>query len=390
MAGLTVDNPVTLTNAIISGRILPGDVLKLKAGTYSGIFDIHLMGTAALPIVFEPYGDGAVKIDGGIIGGYYFTKYLEFKGIEFLYSGWTTRTSEQAGPVPTDLPVENGITVTGDFINFTNCRAHDLSGFNHQGSGGNIIGCHIYNVGWLGTDRGHGHGIYSQNGVVLSSIPKNYGYNIIHDVGCYGTQIWDEHAYVDYYTLEHNISFNAGSWTEDPHAPMMIGSSGQLSQYNTIQNNYTHGSMPTQIGYKYSAYGMDNSSVLNNYFSNNIEKRLWGAGMTESGNTYGTVGNVVKVIARSTTIAHVAIYNEAGADTVVVDLTSISGIGIGDSVNCHNVQDYDDDVQVLTLDADKKITVNMQAVNRTICAPIGGAAAVSIFPVFGAFIIEKA
>jgi hypothetical protein len=32
MAGLTIDNPVTLTNALSSGRIIPGDVLELLDG----------------------------------------------------------------------------------------------------------------------------------------------------------------------------------------------------------------------------------------------------------------------------------------------------------------------------------------------------------------------
>jgi len=87
--------------------------------------------------------------------------------------------------------------------------------------------------------------------------------------------------------------------------------------------------------------------------------------------------------------ANVTIYNWSGADTVVVDLSAVTGLSSGDIVRVHNCQDYFSDVQILTLDADKKISVDMKASTRTIAAPTLWTAPVSCFPVFGCFIVKK-
>jgi hypothetical protein len=57
-------------------------------------------------------------------------------------------------------------------------------------------------------------------------------------------------------------------------------------------------------------------------------------------------------------------------------------------VQARNVQDYFSDIQMVTVTVGK-ITVNMQAVNRTVATPVGWAAPATTFPKFGAFVLER-
>lgn len=82
-------------------------------------------------------------------------------------------------------------------------------------------------------------------------------------------------------------------------------------------------------------------------------------------------------------------YNWDLDDSVVVDLSTVTGLSIGDTVSVKNVQDLFVDIVELVLDADKKITVDMRAVNHTVAAPVLWDAPVTTFPEFGCFIIEK-
>jgi len=58
------------------------------------------------------------------------------------------------------------------------------------------------------------------------------------------------------------------------------------------------------------------------------------------------------------------------------------------SILRRNVQDYWNDTQTLDITAGH-ITVNMQAVNRTVETPVGWTAPATTFPQFGAFVLEK-
>jgi hypothetical protein len=147
----TPDDPMGLTQAIKQ----PGEVWMLS-GVYAGDLSIT---TNNLALRSAPGHwaiiDGAIDVRGdGVV----------LKNLEIMYSGWPGRISAQIGSNPTDLPLKN-LSVYGPNTRILNCIIHDLAGFGWWGPAihSEVYGCIIYSIGWWGPDRGHGHGIYTQN-----------------------------------------------------------------------------------------------------------------------------------------------------------------------------------------------------------------------------------
>lgn len=381
MAGLTIGDPATWAQAMASNRILPGDVLLLRGGNYAGTVPDTINGTEAAPVIIKSYpGELAVFNDGLTVNG----TNLVFQDVEIAYPGWTTRTTALSGSNPADIPVKD-LQAPGANVSFLDCRIHDLRLTFFSGVGGDITGCHIYNIGWLGLDRGHGHGIYSQNGASPGAAEKQYRYNIVHDCYGWGFHVWDETSYLSNYLCEYNISFKNGSPASYPR-PNILHGGGRLSDNVDYKYNYTHGGRGNELGY---SAGLTDLVLISNYWPDGVTKVNCTI-TEETDNYYGSaIGNQVFVLPYKTGIAHVAIYNQAGSNSVSVDLSTVDGLSQGDTVHAHNAQDYDDDIQTLTLDASEHVTVNLQAANRSVEGPIGGDAVTS-FPDFGCFIVRKA
>lgn len=89
---------------------------------------------------------------------------IELWNLEFCYSGWTSRTSAQTGSPVSDLP-QPALSVYGERTRVVNCIIHDLAGIAWWGPAidSEFYGCIMYSIGWQGPDRGHGHGMYTQN-----------------------------------------------------------------------------------------------------------------------------------------------------------------------------------------------------------------------------------
>jgi hypothetical protein len=140
MPGLTVENPVIFSNAIKSLNVLPGDVLQLRAGTYTGDWIVQLNGTAAAPITIMPYNNEQVILDGSLIVA---GKHVTLADMEIMNSS-ISRTRGVAG-VNAFL---EGFRIHG-------CLIHDLhlNGIRMIGAGdGHICENVILNNGWAGGD----------------------------------------------------------------------------------------------------------------------------------------------------------------------------------------------------------------------------------------------
>lgn len=109
-------------------------------------------------------------------------------------------------------------------------------------------------------------------------------------------------------------------------------------------------------------------------------------------NTYGTFANTPDAVYLFGNVydinrAQLAIINkQALADNVAVDVSSL--FNDGDTITARNVQDYWGDTQSLVVSGGN-ITVNMQAVNRTVATPQGWTPPASTFPTFGCFVLER-
>ena len=128
---------------------------------------------------------------------------------------------------------------TGTGCKFINLVIHD----NSQGvswwtpsKDSELYGCLIYDNGWAGTDRGHGHAIYTQNADGTKTIADcimtgGHGYTL----HAYGSSRAD----VDNYLVAGNIAYAANTF--------LIGG-GKPSHHIRVHDNILHG-VRMQLGY---------------------------------------------------------------------------------------------------------------------------------------------
>lgn len=156
----------------------PGDTIWLHGGDYRGGFESALTGEAGKPIIVRQAPGERARIifepnEGEPPGLYLRGEHARYQGFEVLCEG-PVRETKITGSWPADIR-RGGVEIRGSHIEAVNLVVHDLSngfGFWREGEGGEIYGCLIYNNGWTGPDRGHGHGIYSQNERGVKSISE--------------------------------------------------------------------------------------------------------------------------------------------------------------------------------------------------------------------------
>jgi uncharacterized protein YjdB len=214
-----IDRPWDLQTALSHpSSILAGDTIWLRGGTYRGEFRSRLTGTATAPIVVRQYPGERATIDGSLTTE---RGYTWFWGFEVMSSD-PNRVSSQSGSSPSDLGdrVNAGITTgSSPGVRFINLVVHDASNgirFWTHAVDSEIYGAILYNNGWQGPDRGHGHGIYTQNGHVTSSIKRIEDVisfnNFSTGMKAYGSG----NAYVTGYRVTGNVMFNNGSISTKP------------------------------------------------------------------------------------------------------------------------------------------------------------------------------
>lgn len=143
MGGLSIDTPVTLTSALSSGRVVPGDTLLLADGTYAGDFTSIISGTEALPIIIKPQNPGNVTIDGSLLVTGPHTHWFDIDFTDTAEDRTVTTSGVRIDPV--------GTWMVG--CSFSNLRS---SGINWFGSGaGAVLECKF--------DACLGHSLYTHN-----------------------------------------------------------------------------------------------------------------------------------------------------------------------------------------------------------------------------------
>jgi hypothetical protein len=202
---------------------------------------VNLAGAEGKPIVVRPVPGARATIDGGlnIVAG---TAWLWIRDLEIMVSE-EERTTKVAGSSAPDLPRPwGGLEILGgSHCKYINLVIHD----NNQGCGfwkpatdSEIYGCLIYNNGWVGPDRGHGHCIYTQNKDGVKTIADNIlciKYPGTYSFHAYGSARAD----VDNYLIEGNIAFGDG--------PFLVGG-GKPSHNIRVLGNYLY-AVGMQIGY---------------------------------------------------------------------------------------------------------------------------------------------
>jgi hypothetical protein len=228
-------------------RVAPGDTVWLRGGTYKKPFEllghgwvVRLAGREGSPVQVRAWNGERATIDGGLSVQPPAT-YLWIRDLEITVS--EPRPQKPVPPDPTYRVVNRpwgGLNVdTGKGCKYLNLVIHD----NCQGvsfwsgaTDSELYGCLIYDNGWAGTDRGHGHAVYTQNRDGTKTIADcimtgGYGYTM----HAYGSARAD----VDNYQVEGNLCYNAG--------PFLIGG-GKPSRNIRVLENVLYG-VGMRLGY---------------------------------------------------------------------------------------------------------------------------------------------
>jgi Viral BACON domain len=234
--------------------VQPGDTLWLRGGTYgNGVtqFTSALTGTSAQPIIVRQYPGERATIAGELtVNG----SNAWYWGFEVANFSAPNRSSGTSGSFSGPTTYTFGIVVFGSNTKFINLIVHDTQeGFSDWTPSQNseIYGSLIYNNGWQGTDRGHGHGIYAQNQTGVKTIADNIIFQGFGEgIQCYGSDA----AFVKNFLLDGNTIFNSGSLASAGNDDnIVIEGGGGGPQNITLTNNYTYHTPSTGMGASFLA-----------------------------------------------------------------------------------------------------------------------------------------
>jgi len=362
------DLPTALANA--SGRVQPGDTVWLRGGTYRGSFRSSLAGTSSRPVVVRQYPGERAIIDGGgtsattlRVGG----QYSVFWGFEMINSDPTRVFSIGGGDLRSNV-IANYASNT-KYINLT-IRDGGVAIYNEATYGNvEIVGCIIYNIGWEGSDRGHGHALYLKS----NTGPVTARDNIMFNQFSYGVHVYSNagSGAMNNIRIEGNISFNNGTQSTNSTASNILFGGEDYSTGGVLKNNYTYdspgvGGRNVRVGYGSTRNGT--MYLLDNYFVGGatvLDVGYWSSLTATNNQLMGTATVVnlndpaltmsrftgqtqvglpttTKVVVRPNAYepgrANVVVYNWGQDGSVSLDLSGM--VPAGATYEIRNVQDF--------------------------------------------------
>ena len=433
-----MNNPWDLITALYHpNKVNPGDTIWLRGGKYgnggSTDYESHLVGAENRPITLRAYPGERATIDGAL---YVMGDWTIIWGLEFTNTN-TQRTTKQPGSGSV-IDRLSGLNARKPNVKLINNIVHDEGGgigSNKDSVNAEIYGNIIFNNGWVGPDRGHGHGIYSQNETGTQLIADNIAFNHFGD---FNVHIYGEEGPVQGFDLEGNAFFNgkflvgglppAGRITVRQnytyHTKAMFNYDNKENEDLVIENNYLCANdNPLEVKWWHDiivkgntvcnetdrtvvfeypgargSYQWDN----NTYFSFQNSKsfffdgyKTWEQWKSETGfdkNSSFKVGvpSEAAIYVRPNQYepkrAHIIIYNWNLEDVIPVDVSS-AGLQTGDTYVLHNVQNYFEETIEGVYDGSP---INIPMKGWSIALPIGWNEPIypSTFPQFGVFVLE--
>lgn len=313
-----------------------GDTYIAKAGTYTttGITVTNADGTAAnpirlvadtstglcprasssfCPVVIENTSTSGSSNTFTMNSSYFYIQGFEIYPSAVINSGRSTNTAGSS-PGATEIAYgygiytnNSGVAGQAKDVRIINCVIHDtkqeISLWGSPSTHGMVAdGNLLYNGGWHGPDRGHGHRIYTQNdGVNQGVVRNNIGWGGAGQcIQFYG----GDTASVKNYDVEQNFWINCNG-----RNAQYGGNMSPSMDSSTIKNNESTGcdgtntdcnagGAGTNYGYYPYTTHFTNNVVTGNYMEGNVEVVSDLAGTTWSGNTWIT--NVNHGISKTT------------------------------------------------------------------------------------------
>ena len=290
--------------------VRPGDTIWVRGGTYGTgqvVFQSRLLGTPNKPIIVRQYPGERSIINGWLMVGCCDQNpqpsmggYVWFWGLEFA-SSITDRTGSPGGPPSYGSSnIYNAIDSWAPGSRFINNIIHDTrQGISwwKEAIDGEAYGNIIYNNGFQASDRGHGHGVYTQNNTGVKKITDN----IVFNQFALGLQLYGsgDAAYVRNYDVQGNIAFNNGVISQgQPQGQradnFLVAGGIDGVKGITLKNNYFYHDPDApqgqnSIGWQWSNMNAD-FVATNNYFVGGgyaVDAYAWNS-MRFTGNTiYG-------------------------------------------------------------------------------------------------------
>jgi len=270
--------------------VRPGDTVWLRAGTYPGHVSCKLAGLPEKPIVVRQVRGERATVDCRSADGKPTIFAIDGPDVRFqdfeVTCSEPRRSTPQSGSWPTDL-YRGGIQCKGDRVAFVNMTIHDCAtglGMWSAGESGEAYGCLIYNNGWTGPDRGHGHGIYTQNERGTKRITDNLIFNQFgYGIHAYGSS----KATLEGYHIEGNVLFDNGILVGDGSrsSNILVGGNNRAARIALVNNFVYHTGLEQtslQIGYGPKSVDLE---LRDNYIAGFMRIMDWERATVE-GNTF--------------------------------------------------------------------------------------------------------
>jgi hypothetical protein len=400
------DRPWPLSTALAHPpAVQPGDIIWLRGGVYHGPFTSRLTGAQGAPITLRAYPGERATLEGCSCPD----SVLTVNGAWAWYWGFEIRSSDPNRT--TDAVRGAGVTILAPNTKFINLIVHD----NNQGFSfwtpavdAELYGNLVYYNGWDEADRGHGHGVYSQNADGTKLIADNIIFGqFSHGIHIYGT----EEAPLDNFDVQGNALFQNGAVSKTSgYARNLLLGGGRVARNANVLRNYTYypvdqGAGENNLGYR---AGCLDANVRENYLVGGTALAVINCqGLTFANNlVYGTMAVAVQteypdnqyLAARPSTPsvfvrtnryernrATIIVYNWQRAESVDVNLSRVD-IRPGDRYEIRSAEDYYGDTLTGTYTGQP---VRIPIHGWGVAQPVGYPKPNSALPEFGVFIVSN-
>jgi hypothetical protein len=238
--------------------VKPGDTIWVKGGTYKfsaarHFLSCRLKGSAEAPITVRPLPGERVTIDLDGQAFYVGGVKKDDKGVEVadLEQGHDVLFRDfeiTATGIPRSTDKPGSWTILNSFVDvrapgtkFINMVVHDLSqGFSFwsPSSRAEMYGCLSYHNGWNAPDRGHGHGLYTQNTDTGDNVPKVIAENFLFEGFNEGIQAYGSaHAVVQNYVFQGNVVWDNGILAGNLASGIVLAGGGKSKKNIVLEDN---------------------------------------------------------------------------------------------------------------------------------------------------------